>query len=101
MNFIIDEIGEAACLEQLAEEAAELAQAALKMARIIRGENPTPLTKENGLKALKEEIADVRVCLRVLQENQFDFSDTTDLEATKFKRWIRRLQGIRTVGEDA
>lgn len=51
MNFIIDEIGEAACLEQLAEEAAELAQAALKMARIIRGENPTPLTKENGLKA--------------------------------------------------
>lgn len=33
---IIEEIGEAAMLEQLAEECTELAKAALKMARIIR-----------------------------------------------------------------
>ena len=39
---IIEEIGEAAMLEQLAEECTELAKAALKMARIIRKENPTP-----------------------------------------------------------
>ena len=32
---IIEEIGEAAMLEQLAEECTELAKAALKMARII------------------------------------------------------------------
>ena len=37
---IIEEIGEAAMLEQLAEECTELAKAALKMARIIRKENP-------------------------------------------------------------
>ena len=36
---IIEEIGEAAMLEQLAEECTELAKAALKMARIIRKEN--------------------------------------------------------------
>lgn len=43
---MIEYIGKAAMLEQLAEEAAELAQAALKCARIERGENPTPVTME-------------------------------------------------------
>lgn len=43
---IIEEIGEAAMLEQLAEECTELAKAALKMARIIRKENPTPVTRK-------------------------------------------------------
>lgn len=50
---IIEEIGEAAMLEQLAEECTELAKAALKMARIIRKENPTPVTE-------KEAIANIR-----------------------------------------
>lgn len=44
---IIEEIGEAAMLEQLAEECTELAKAALKMARIIRKENPTPVTEKS------------------------------------------------------
>lgn len=35
---VLDMIGTAAALEQLAEESAELAQAALKMARKLRGE---------------------------------------------------------------
>lgn len=39
---VLEMIGTAALLEQLAEESAELAQAALKMARKIRNENPTP-----------------------------------------------------------
>lgn len=43
MNLIISKIGLPATLEQLAEEAAELSQAALKVARIIRRENPTPV----------------------------------------------------------
>ena len=38
---VLEMIGTAALLEQLAEESAELAQAALKMARKIRNENPT------------------------------------------------------------
>lgn len=38
---MIDIIGRPAMLEQLAEEASELAKAALKLARIDRGENPT------------------------------------------------------------
>lgn len=37
---VLEMIGTAALLEQLAEESAELAQAALKMARKIRNETP-------------------------------------------------------------
>lgn len=39
---IIETIGEPALLEQLAEECSKLSQAALKLARKLRGENPTP-----------------------------------------------------------
>lgn len=58
MDFEILQIGEAALLEQLAEECAELAHVALKMARIIRGENPTPKTLDETLpkRNIKEEI---------------------------------------------
>ena len=45
-NEILNKIGEAAALEQLAEECTELAQSALKLARKIRGENPTPKSLE-------------------------------------------------------
>ena len=43
---IVETIGTAAVLEQLAEESAELAQAALKLARKLRGGNPTPKTEQ-------------------------------------------------------
>ena len=51
---IIEEIGEAAMLEQLAEECTELAKAALKMARIIRKENPTPVTEKEAIANIKK-----------------------------------------------
>lgn len=46
-------------LEQLAEEAAELSQAALKLARVLRGENPTTVTRKEARKHLTEEYTDV------------------------------------------
>ena len=77
---IIEEIGEAAMLEQLAEECTELAKAALKMARIIRKENPTPVTE-------KEEYTDVVQCAGEL-------SLTVDEEqmARKHERWEKRVR---------
>lgn len=63
MGYMLDRIGQAAMYEQLAEEAAELAKAALKSARIIRGENPTPVTEHEASEAIKEECTDVMVCL--------------------------------------
>lgn len=59
---IIEEIGEAAMLEQLAEECTELAKAALKMARIIRKENPTPVTEKEAIANIREEYTDVVQC---------------------------------------
>ncbi len=63
---MIEKIGEPAMLEQLAEEASELAQAALKLARKLRRENPTPKTFEECKANLREEYTDVVQCAREL-----------------------------------
>lgn len=60
--LIKDSIGEPAVYEQLAEECTELAKEALKMARYLRGENPTPCTKDVILDNLTEEFTDVMLC---------------------------------------
>lgn len=56
-----EEIGTAATYEMLAEECSELAQACLKYARILRGENPTPKTQVEVLNNIIEEYTDVRL----------------------------------------
>lgn len=53
-------------LAQLAEEASELAQAALKLRRALDGTNPTPKSVEECRKAFEEEYADVMVCMAAL-----------------------------------
>lgn len=63
---MIEKIGAAAMFEQLAEEATELAHAALKLARIKRGENPTPVLKEDAMDHLIEEYTDVVQCAEEL-----------------------------------
>lgn len=66
MGIMIDYIGKPAMLEALAEESTELAKAALKYARIIRKENPTPVTEEQAKKDLVEEFTDVMNCIEEL-----------------------------------
>lgn len=56
-----EEIGTAATYEMLTEECIELAQACLKYARILRGENPTPKTQAEVLNNIIEEYTDVRL----------------------------------------
>ena len=68
---MLEEIGIPATLEQTAEECSELAQAALKLARKMRGENPTPIMTGDILNSLQEEIADVIVCLDALMDCEF------------------------------
>lgn len=62
MGYMLEQIGEPAMYEQLAEECTELAKAALKMARIIRNENPTPVTATEAQDAIIEEFNDVVIC---------------------------------------
>jgi NTP pyrophosphatase (non-canonical NTP hydrolase) len=74
----------------LAEEAAELSQAALKYRRTIIKHNPTPVDSETAYDMLLEEIADVRLCLMTLYTNNMVIQDIMD---QKLDRWIQRLEG--------
>lgn len=78
-------IGFPALVEQMAEEASELAQAALKVARIARKENPTPVSIEEGARHLEEEYTDVIQCAIEL-----GIKVNTDQIRTKQRRFLRR-----------
>lgn len=91
---IIEEIGQPAMLEQLAEECCELAQASLKMSRILRGENPTPKTGMQCIESLTEEIADVMTCLEELR-GMVDMIMVETIMAQKRTRWCQRIKKRR------
>lgn len=92
---ILMEIGLPAMLEQCAEECTELAQTCLKMARKLRGENPTPKTVSEIRGNIKEEMADVRLCIFLLTgPNGLDIRlhDISCIESYKHNRWATRLE---------
>lgn len=91
---VIRSLGEPALLEQLAEECSELAQAALKLARLERGENPTPKTEEECVGALKEELADVGLCMDVIITRKGIYG-VYELQYDKQKRWALRIREAR------
>lgn len=83
--------------EQLAEEYTECAKAALKIARIIRNENPTPITMREAKDHMLEEMADVDLVWKVLSLVQDSpresVNDHDNRMYTKLDRWIGRLNG--------
>ena len=80
-------------LAQLAEEAAELAQAALKLRRAIDGKNPTPKSIAECEAAMEEEIADVELCLLQIGFASDDHINTQALiMCSKEERWLSRLR---------
>lgn len=92
-EHIVDYIGKAALLEQTAEEASELSQACLKMARKIRGENPTPKDTNDILENLNEEIADVNLCCNELVDARIaSYDDIGGMAMKKYKRWCERVK---------
>ena len=62
LNHIIETLGTEELLAQLAEEAAELGKAALKLRRALDGKNPTPVSPSEALRNVREEMADVLLC---------------------------------------
>lgn len=80
------DLSKAAIYEQLAEEAIELAHAAQKTARILRGENPTSVTIEFVRHSLTEEYSDVVNVAKLIE-----LSVDQDLIREKNRRWIDRL----------
>lgn len=92
MDTVIEYIGPAALLEQTAEECAELAKACLKLARKMRGENPTPVAEEVLFKNLNEEIADVKLCMGVIMTMGISSeSEVNPVIDRKLDRWKERL----------
>lgn len=79
-------------LDCLAEEAAELTQAALKLKRTMSHDNPTEITATEASDRLHEEIADVIVCLNQL--DGIDWKLIDGISGRKILRWEKRL-GIR------
>ena len=74
--------------DQLAEEAAELAQAANKMARVMRGTNPANIDEKEAMKNVIEEYTDIHVVAKDILELQVD-----GLQADyKIDRWAKRLK---------
>lgn len=92
---MIEVIGEAAMFEQLAEEASELAQAASKMARKMRGENPTPLSYTELLHNFREEVTDVTDCLDDISHH-YDMSlYDEEIHKQKMERFKKRINAMK------
>ena len=97
--MIIDIIGEPALLEQTAEEAIEFGHACQKLARKLRGENPTPVSIANCRVNVLNEWADVDVCVTELTERPWwDENYVAGVEAYKAHRWERRIDESRSKG---
>lgn len=77
-------------LDQLAEEATELAHAALKASRIMRGENPTPVNIRDAERKLVEEGTDLCLVADVMGLNLDE-----DIYDGKLNRWTARLNEVR------
>lgn len=74
-------------LAQMAEESAELAQAALKLRRVIDGTNPTPVSEEEAKAAIIEELSDVALCCKLLNIRPSYYT-----MQNKLNRWRKRLE---------
>ena len=94
MQYIIDSIPTKELLAQLAEEASELCHAALKLRRVYDDINPTPVPKEDALKNLYEEIADVWLLIQILGlDEDAHVEQYQEIMTRKVDRWAHRLDG--------
>jgi NTP pyrophosphatase (non-canonical NTP hydrolase) len=90
-SYIASRIPVEEMLSQLAEEACELAHAALKLRRVLDGTNPAPIDLHTATEALREEVADLALVCKMLALD----GQRNDIEAImdeKLARWYQRLK---------
>lgn len=86
---LISDLPDRDLLEHLAEESAELSQAALKLIRAKEmSQNPTPISEDEALASIKEEANDVLIVLVIL--GLADQSAVHDWR--KLVRWAERIE---------
>lgn len=99
---IFDALPEEEILAQLAEECAEASKAALKLRRARSGVNPTPVSENDALLNLVEELADIYLCAFVMFGGELDVEDPDnemgaladaigEIIEKKLDRWKRRM----------
>lgn len=89
-RYIRNALSEEDILTKLAEEASELAQAALKLNR-VKKTNPNSIDAETALSSLHEEVTDIMVTLAVFLVSDPDDSIESAME-TKAARWCEQLK---------
>ena len=94
LNHIKSHVSKKELLAQLAEEATELAHAALKYRRTLDDENPTPMSTNEAFRNLIEEIDDIGLCLETLALMWRVKSNSLQREQ-KLNRWVERLKDAR------
>lgn len=95
LDVIAEHLDVPELLAQLAEEAAELGHAALKLRRALTDTNPTPVKLKRAKEQLQEEIADVFVCIDVLaRAENLDIMDVIFKKSEKLARWAERLERV-------
>lgn len=86
---LVSDLPDRDLLEQLAEESAELSQAALKLIRAHgMSQNPTPISEDEAMHSLIEEANDVLIVLVIL--GLADQNTVHDWR--KLVRWAERIQ---------
>ena len=91
IKFIRSIVPEAEGLAILAEEATELAHAALKMRRTLIPNNPTPVDYTSARAALLEELADVVLSMEAVGCSEDDLQTLERVYKYKERRWVERL----------
>lgn len=88
-------------LEQVAEEAAELSQAALKLIRAYGlSENPTPIDSGEAMNNFCEEIQDLLCVLRIhLSEKLWTYLSDVD-NYPKYERWACRIEDMKKLKKE-
>lgn len=109
IEYIASKLSREDILCQLAEEASELAQAALKLRRAITGTNLTPVSADDAKHTLNEEIVDVAVAVEAWFRSVIigiDEIGTDDIKSAlgtfadiKISRWAERLKAKEDANE--
>lgn len=90
-RYVLEHIDRRTLLEQLAEEAAELSQAALKLIRAEKlSDNPTTTHVSIASEQLIEELADVLVAADAVGVPVLESCDNS-----KWRRWAARIRKER------
>ncbi len=88
--YIHEFVSQKAIMLQLAEECTEVAQQAIKIVRIRDGENPTPITQNEAIKNLHDELGDFFACLACLIG--VDNEMISKVKSQRLNRWRERLE---------